>query len=95
MRRIVMFLAAALFIGTAWIPTANAAPEFFGVKVDLVGMVTPTVLELRLTALNGTFTNKRFINTSDIKKEVLATALTAIALDSICSRGYRASKWRK
>ena len=83
MKRIGMFLAVAILVGTAWTPTANAAATFFRVKVDLVGMVSPTLLEFRLTDITGgTFTNKRFRYISDVKKEVLATALTAFSLDS-------------
>ena len=83
MKRIGMFLAVAILVGTVWTPTANAAATFFRVKVDLVGMVRSNFLEFRLTdIIGGTFANKRFKNTSDIKKEILAAALTAFSLDS-------------
>ena len=84
MKRIGMILAAAMLVGMAWTPTANAEPTFFKVNVDLVGMVSPTILEFRLTDIipGGTFTNQRFQTTSDIVKENLAIALTAFAIDS-------------
>ncbi len=82
MKRIGMFLAVAVLVGTAWIPAANAAPKFFKVKVDSVGMATPTLLLMRLSDVKGTFKNKRFKSTRLIRKEILATALTAFALDS-------------
>lgn len=84
MKRIGMFLAVAILVGTAWTPTANAEPIFFKVNVELVGMVSPTILEFRLSDIlpGGTFTNKRFQDSSDIVREDLAIALTAFALDS-------------
>lgn len=85
MRRIGMFLAVALFIAAAWTSTANAALGWFKVNVDVVGMIaldSLTFVEYRLTEVGNSpaFTRKAFITfQSPIKKEVLATALTALA----------------
>lgn len=82
MKRIGMILTVVLLVGMAWTSSANAAPSWFKVTIDMVGIQTPTLLGLRLTHIGGTFTNQRFKHSGPIPKEMLATALTAFAIDS-------------
>ena len=77
-------ILVAVFVLTAvwgWSATANAAPSFFKVTVDLVGQQTPTILGFRFThdVASPVFTFKRFQYTGLLQKEFLAVTLTAIA----------------
>ena len=83
MRRIGAILAVAVLLSMTWLSTANAAPGWFKVTVDSVGMQTVNTLGFRLTHVSGSpeFTFKRFMNISDLKKEFLATALNTMAAD--------------
>ena len=82
MKRFGQLLTVALFASALWTSSANAAADWYKVQVSFAGMASPTLLTLRLTDTGGAFTLKDFKNTSDIKKEMLASALTAFALES-------------
>ena len=80
MRRIGKILAVAFLLTTMWSTAVQAAPDWFFAKVVVAGMVTPNLLVLRLTEVGDGFVRARFKNTT-IPKEMLATALTAMAAD--------------
>ena len=53
MRQVVRILVVALLASAVWTSSANAEARFFTVKIDIVGMDTPTLLKLRLTDIGG------------------------------------------
>jgi hypothetical protein len=84
MKRIGMILAVALLVGMAWTSTARATPAWFTCEVSVAGMAATNAVSVRLSDLAATpaFTNTWFLGSSLIAKEMLAVALTAIAIDS-------------
>jgi len=81
MKRTGMILAVALLVGMSWTSTARAA-GWFTCEVIAAGMAGTDVVIVRLTDLKNSraFTNQWFLGVSPIAKEMLAVALTAIAL---------------
>ncbi len=82
MRRIWKILAVVVFVCTAWTSTANAEIGWFHCTVNKAGPSTLDVfVNLTDTASVPEFTNKWFKVSGNVKKEMLATALTGMALD--------------
>ena len=85
MRRVKMAVFAGL-LTLLWSAPAQAAPSWFVATVSAAGSVFTGQLSIRMsdTASTPAFTNKFFfvLTTSGVTKEILAVALTAVALDS-------------
>ena len=83
MKRIGMFLAVAILVGTAWVSAAQAAPAWYSCTVNAIGLSSGGTLFIQLTDLGGgaAFTTKYFVGPSAITKEMLATGLTAVSSD--------------
>ena len=83
MKRIGMFLAVAILVGTAWVSVAQAATAWYSCTVNAIGLSSGGTLFIQLTDLGAgnAFTNKYFVGPSLITKEMLATGLTAVSSD--------------
>ncbi len=81
MRKIGLFLAVFVLIATVYTPSANAERSFFTCKVIATGMSIGGALMLQLTHVSSSpvFSNKWFVTIDSTKKEMLATALTAVS----------------
>lgn len=82
MKRTGLILAVALLFGMSWTSTARAEKIWTVCEVTIAGLAAPGAVNLRLTDL-GTpqaFVDKWFLGVSPIANEMLAVALTAIAL---------------
>ncbi len=82
MKRTGMILAVALLFGMSWTSIARATRVWTDCEVTAAGMAETDVVTVRLTDLRNSraFTNQWFVGRSSIAKEMLAVALTAIAL---------------
>ena len=84
MKRTGMILAVALLFGMSWTSTARATRIWTECEVTIAGMADTDAVNLRLTDLRTpqAFANEWFLGVSPIAKEMLAVALTAMALGS-------------
>jgi hypothetical protein len=76
----VVLACAYLTISGALNDTQAAPPTSYVCTVDAAGPAGKNVVEVYLTSVGGEFTNQLFKNRGDQKREVLATALTAISI---------------
>lgn len=83
MRLVGKILMVALFASAVWTSAAHAANAWYSCTVNAIGLASNGTLFVQLTDLGGggAFTNKYFIGTAAITTEMLATGLTAIAID--------------
>lgn len=84
MRQVAKVLMAALFATAVWTSAAHAVPVFKTCEVLLAGPIATNAIVVQLSdlAVTPAFTNTFFLGISNIANEMLAVALTAIAIDS-------------
>ncbi len=79
--RTVLVITLALCGLLASAVASHAAPTWFTVRVDKAGPASPDQVLVSLSDVAGSFANRWFVADAAVQKEILATALTAIATE--------------
>ena len=85
MKKVGMVFAVTLFVSVAWASTAHAGAAWYKAEVIRAGPAISGTIFINLsdTDASPAFRRKWFKAADNIKKEMLATAFTAISLDLV------------